>query len=135
MPKNIWTGTAGAPVSTFNVATERRDLNVADRILELQPSETPFLVIGDKTSTGTAESLEETWYDDDLAPWWTEAGATATDVATTITVVDGSIVKPKDLIKNTTTGEVMFVEAVSGNDLTVKRGYGCLLYTSPSPRD
>ena len=125
MPKNIWDGTAGSPVSSFNVATERRDLNVADRILELQPSETPFLVIGDKTSTGSASSLEETWYDDDLAPWWTEAnGAEADTGATTITVADGSIVKAKDLIKNTTTGEVMFVSAVSGNDLTVTRAYG-----------
>ena len=35
-----------------------------------------------------------------------------------------SIVKPKDLIKNTTTGEVMFVTDVSGNDLTVERAYG-----------
>ena len=124
MPKNIWTGTDGAPVSSFNVATERRDLNVADRILELQPSETPFLVIGDKTSTGTAKSLEETWYDDDLAPWWTESDGGNTDAETTITVNDGTIVKPKDLIKNTSTGEVMFVSAVSGNDLTVERAYG-----------
>ena len=124
MPKNIWTGTDGAPVDSFRIDTDRRDLNVADRILELQPSETPFLVIGDKTSSGTAKSLEETWYDDDLAPWWTEAGSDGLAGDTTITVNDGSIVKPKDLIKNTTTGEVMFVTDVSGNVLTVERAYG-----------
>jgi hypothetical protein len=124
MAKNIWTGTDGAPVDSFRIDTDRRDLNVADRILELQPSETPFLVIGDKTSSGTAKSLEETWYDDDLAPWWTEAGSDGLAGDTTITVNDGSIVKPKDLIKNTTTGEVMFVTDVSGNDLTVERAYG-----------
>lgn len=124
MPKNIWTGTPGSPVTSFNIDTDRRDLNVADRILELQPSATPFLVIGDRTSTGAAKSLEETWYDDDLAPWWTEASATATTSDTEITLNDGSIVKPKDLIKNTTTKEVMFVEAVSGDKVTVKREYG-----------
>jgi len=124
MAKNIWEGTDGAPVSSFNIGTDRRDLNVADKILELQPSETPFLVIGDKTSVGTAKSLEETWYDDDLAPWWTEAADAYLIDATTIILVDGSIVKAKDLIKNTTTGEVMLVTAVSGNDVTVKRAVG-----------
>ena len=124
MAQNIWTGTDGAPVSSFNIGTDRRDLNVADKILELQPSETPFLVIGDKTSVGTAKSLEETWYDDDLAPWWTEAGADYLIGATTITLVDGSIVRAKDLIKNTTTGEVMVVISVSGNDVTVERAVG-----------
>jgi hypothetical protein len=124
MAQNIWTGTDGAPVSSFNIGTDRRDLNVADKILELQPSETPFLVIGDKTSVGTAKSLEETWYDDDLAPWWTEAGADYLIDATTITLVDGSIVRAKDLIKNTTTGEVMVVISVSGNDVTVERAVG-----------
>ena len=124
MAKNIWEGTDGAPVSSFNIGTDRRDLNVADKILELQPSETPFLVIGDKTSVGTAKSLEETWYDDDLAPWWTEAADDYLIDATTIILVDGSIVKAKDLIKNTTTGEVMLVTAVSGNDVTVERAVG-----------
>lgn len=124
MAKNIWSGSSGAPVTTFNIDTDRRDLNVADEILELQPSETPFMVIGNKTSSSSAQSLEETWYDDDLAPWWTTAdGAEADTEATTITLADGSIVKPKDLIKNTSTGEIMFVESVSGDDVTVKREY------------
>ena len=123
MAKNIWTGSAGAPVTSFNIDTDRRDLNVADDILELQPSETPFMVIGNKTSNVSAQSLEETWYDDDLAPWWTTAGATALATDTTITLTDASIVKPKDLLKDTTTGEIMFVESISGNDVTVKRGY------------
>lgn len=123
MAKNIWTGSAGAPVTSFNIDTDRRDLNVADDILELQPSETPFMVIGNKTSNVSAQSLEETWYDDDLAPWWTTAGATATDTDTTITLTDASIVKPKDLLKDTTTGEIMFVESISGNDVNVKRAY------------
>ena len=124
MAKNIWSGTSGAPVTSFNIDTDRRDLNVADDILELQPSETPFLVIGNKTSNVTAQSLEETWYDDDLAPWWTKAdGAEADTDETTISLDDASIVKPKDLIKNTSTGEIMFVESISGDDVTVKRGY------------
>lgn len=124
MAKNIWSGTAGSPVSTFNIDTDRRDLNVANEILELQPAETPFMVIGNRTSSSQAQSLEETWYDDDLAPWWTTLSASYLAGDTTISLTDASIVKPKDLIKNTSTGEVMFVESISGSDVTVVRGYG-----------
>jgi len=124
MAANIWTGTSGAPVKSFNIDTDRRDLNVADEILELQPSATPFLVIANRTSNTSAKSLEETWYDDDLAPWHTTANGAYTDSETTITLADASICKPKDLLKNTSTGEIMFVESISGNDVTVTRAYG-----------
>jgi len=125
MAKNVWSGSSGSPITTFNIDTDRRDLNVADEILELQPSETPFMVIGNKTSNVTAQSLEETWFDDDLAPWWTTAdGAEADTDETTISLSDASIVKPKDLLKNTSTGEIMFVESISGDDVTVQRAYG-----------
>ena len=124
MAKNIWTGSSGAPVESFNIGTDRRDLNVANEILELQPNATPFLVIGQRTSNVSAQSLEETWYDDDLAPWYTTADGDYTDSATTISLTDASICRPKDLLKNTATGEVLFVESISGNDVTVIREYG-----------
>lgn len=125
MAKNIWSGSSGSPITTFNIDTDRRDLDVASDILELQPSETPFLVIGQRASQSSANSMEVTWFDDDLAPWWTSADGEVADAdATTISLNDASIVKAKDLIKNTSTGEIMFVESVSGNDVTVTRGYG-----------
>src|SRR6056297_1845268 len=98
MAKNIWTGSSGAPVESFNIGTDRRDLNVANEILELQPNATPFLVIGQRTSNVSAQSLEETWYDDDLAPWYTTADGDYTDSATTISLTDASICRPKDLL-------------------------------------
>jgi len=124
MAKNIWEGSDGSPITSFNIDTDRRDLNVANEILELEPSETPFLVIGQRASTGTAQSLEETWFDDELAPWWTEADSTYVDGETEIELKDASICKPKDLLKNAATGEVMFVESISGDTVTVKREYG-----------
>jgi len=124
MAKNIWQGTDGSPITSFNIDTDRRDLNVADEILELEPSETPFLVIGQRASTGTAKSLEETWFDDELAPWWTEAADSYTNEETEIELKDASICKPKDLLKNAATGEVLFVESITGDTVTVKREYG-----------
>lgn len=49
--------------------------------------------------------------------------ATASNTATSITVDKGAVVEPSSVIMNTKTNEYMFVSAVSGNTLTVVRGF------------
>lgn len=51
------------------------------------------------------------------------ASAAADDTATSITVDKGAVVEPSSVIMNTKTNEYMFVSAVSGNTLTVVRGF------------
>lgn len=51
------------------------------------------------------------------------ASAEANEAATSITVDKGAVVEPSSVIMNTTTNEYMFVSAVSGNTLTVVRGF------------
>lgn len=51
------------------------------------------------------------------------ASAEANDSATSITVDKGAVVEPSSVIMNTRTNEYMFVSAVSGNTLTVVRGF------------
>jgi hypothetical protein len=51
------------------------------------------------------------------------AKAEANDTATSITVDKGAVVEPSSVIMNTKTNEYMFVSAVSGNTLTVVRGF------------
>ena len=51
------------------------------------------------------------------------ASAAANDTATSITVDKGAVVEPSSVIMNTKTNEYMFVSAVSGNTLTVVRGF------------
>lgn len=51
------------------------------------------------------------------------ASATANNSATSITVDKGAVVEPSSVIMNTKTNEYMFVSAVSGNTLTVVRGF------------
>jgi hypothetical protein len=51
------------------------------------------------------------------------ASATANNTATSITVDKGAVVEPSSVIMNTKTNEYMFVSAVSGNTLTVVRGF------------
>lgn len=51
------------------------------------------------------------------------ASAEANNTATSITVDKGAVVEPSSVIMNTKTNEYMFVSAVSGNTLTVVRGF------------
>lgn len=51
------------------------------------------------------------------------ASATAEKTANSITVDKGAVVEPSSVIMNTKTNEYMFVSAVSGNTLTVVRGF------------
>ena len=51
------------------------------------------------------------------------ASAAASNAATSITVDKGAVVEPSSVIMNTKTNEYMFVSAVSGNTLTVVRGF------------
>lgn len=51
------------------------------------------------------------------------ASAAANTTATSITVDKGAVVEPSSVIMNTKTNEYMFVSAVSGNTLTVVRGF------------
>ena len=51
------------------------------------------------------------------------AAAEANSTASSITVDKGAVVEPSSVIMNTKTNEYMFVSAVSGNTLTVVRGF------------
>lgn len=51
------------------------------------------------------------------------ASEAASNSATSITVDKGAVVEPSSVIMNTKTNEYMFVSAVSGNTLTVVRGF------------
>lgn len=69
-------------------------------------------------------SQEFQWTTDKYIPFVTQASGTISDVATTLTVDDGDIFNVNDRLQNNDTGEVMLVTGISGDDLTVVRGYG-----------
>jgi len=126
--QNIWQGTDGAPVKSFNIDRERRKIDVASDILELQPHETPFLVLAGRVNKKPVKSLEVVWYDDDLDSWWTKATNSANSgvvaaATAEFDVEDPDSFKPKDIIKVARTGEIMIVNAIAGDTLSVTRGY------------
>lgn len=63
------------------------------------------------------------------------ASAAANNTATSITVDKGAVVEPSSVIMNTKTNEYMFVSAVSGNTLTVVRGFAESTATAVTQND
>lgn len=93
--------------------------DVTDELLMLNPHQTPMLSL---VGYGTpVTQVEHAWFEDEMFADETRADAKATVAATTLKVEDGSIFEPKHVIK--AGEEFLLVTAVSGNDLTVERGY------------
>ncbi|QIG62522.1 major capsid protein [Sporosarcina phage Lietuvens] len=93
--------------------------DVTDELLLLNPHQTPMLAL---VGYGTpVTQVAHAWFEDEMYADETTATAQALAAATTLSVADGSIFEKGHIIK--AGEEFLLVEAVSTNDLTVKRGY------------
>lgn len=124
--RNIWDASNTSPSLTYYVDTDRRDIDISNEISYLVPEATPFLTILLRARMESVGSTEYIWYDQGAPTWYTQInnGGGYSDSDTEIVVDDGSFIRAKDIIKNTTTGEIMYVSDVSTNTLTVVREYG-----------
>lgn len=126
--RNIWAGTDGSPVLTTNIDSDRRDIDIANEVALLMPEATPFISILMRARKVPVDSAEFIWYDKNEQKWWTTLSSSYADASAhsedTISVSDASFIRPKDILKNAATGEIMRVKSISGSDITVERGYG-----------
>jgi len=93
--------------------------SVTDELLLLNPHQTPMISL-----VGFGESVsqvERQWFEDEMYADETTLTAELTNSATTVAVADGSIFQAKHVIK--IGEELALVTAVTGNNLTVTRGY------------
>jgi len=108
------------PISTLNFANPARDLTPALEVINQNSTGLLSLIgIGPPVSVTKHE-----WSDDVLAP---ELDALGDDILvgdTTVPVTDGTRFVVGEVIVVQEHGECMRVTAVTGNDLTVVRGYG-----------
>src|SRR4051794_4797661 len=99
-PSNI-TGARG----TGNVLQANRRPDLKSRIFDLQPEDTPLVVLLDKLPSKTTGNPEFSWFEQDLEPRYDTTSALATNVATTIAVNNASYFAQHDLVYVPRTGE------------------------------
>lgn len=114
------------PRRTDNVLAAQRVIDMGSEILLLQPDAAPLTVILKNIQQGgrsmPAKDSKFSWLEDDIFSRTGVASGAHTNVATTINVVDGSIFPAESLALNTRTNEIVFVQSVAANALTVTRG-------------
>lgn len=113
-------------VLTFDLDTQRRDLDVSKEIVRYMPEENPWLVMTLQSRKIPTRTAAYYWWESDVYSYWTQInnGGGYNASATSIVVDDGTVFKAKDIAKIPRTSEIMFVSAVATNTLTVVRGYG-----------
>lgn len=119
MPVTV-TGARG----TLNLNQTIRDIDMADAVTLLQPDAAPLTTLTKMIAKKSASDPKFQWAEDDLDPRFDVTAATATNVATSLTVTNGSYFAANDLVRITRTGEVVLVTAVAANVLTIVRGVG-----------
>jgi hypothetical protein len=132
MPVSVIPGTANdrgsvnAADTTSNL--QRYVIDMKEAVAELEPSEIPFVTMLTNSEFGTrnAASTKIEWPETEDIPAITVAAASFLVGATSFAVAagTGAYFKPNDLIRNDLTGEVMRIDSVATDTLTVVRGIG-----------
>lgn len=122
-------------MQTTYVGTLPQKTVISDRIIMIEPMDMPLVAALGLNNEGkfnfvntpgkSYEWLEDTY--SSLSTTGNDTDLTNDSTITTITVTDGSIFQPGDVIQ--ADSEYMWVSAVSTNDLTVTRDYGGALST------
>ena len=111
---------------TGNVLADIKEIDMADSVLELEPSAAPLTVFTKKLSKKRAINPKFDWLEDELAPRFDQINAGAGYAAgiTALVVDNGAYFQAEDMVYVTRTGEVIRVVSVATNTLTVVRGVG-----------
>ncbi len=104
----------------------RTRLDMAQKVLELEPTSTPLLVLTKRADSRSCHNSKFLWQEDQLLARFDRInnGAGYSSSATSLVVDNGAYFAQDDLVYVTRTGEVMRVQSVSTNTLTVVRGIG-----------
>lgn len=114
--------------STANIPASRRVRDVDRGIAYVDPDENPLIAVtrGAKDGSKSCYNSKFEWIEKDmLPPRWDQVNGAATTGETALTVDNGGYFTVGDLVKVSTTGEVVLVTAKpSANVLTITRSFG-----------
>jgi hypothetical protein len=111
---------------TGNISADQRSIDMSQRITLLEPDASPLTVLSKRIRTQRAIDPKFSWLEDARDPRFSATAAGVTNVATSFAVVagQGTYFAQYQLVQNTRTGEVIRVQSVATDTLTVVRGVG-----------
>ncbi len=113
-----------------NIASTQRKIDMQEKILLLEPEAAPLTVILQRTKKGSlrerAIDTKFSWHNDEAEGRFDAINNAAgyTNAATSVVVDTGTLFAVDDLVLVPRTAEILQVEAISTNTLTVERGWG-----------
>lgn len=113
-----------ATAGTQAIEQQQRKVDMADRILLLEPDAAPLTQISKSITRTKTGNPKFSWMEDELDPRFDVTTGTFTNVATTIAVTNGGYFRAQQMVLVPRTGEVFRVSSVAANNLTVIRGIG-----------
>lgn len=119
-PGTLVTGQRG----TTGIEQQQRKVDMADKILLLEPDSAPLTVISKRLTKQKTGNPKFSWMEDELDPRFDVTTGTFTNVATTINVTNGGYFRAQQIVYVPRTGESFRVVSVAVNALTVVRGVG-----------
>jgi hypothetical protein len=122
---------------TLDILSARRVVDIMDKIHLLEPDKTPLTILLSKLRRSTAINPEYSWVEDVLMPKSATANGahTSTDTAIALQSGEGSYFRAHDILKDTTSGEIMKVTSVASDTLTVTRSWGATAAASIADND
>lgn len=122
-PGTLVTGQRGT-AGTQGIEAQQRKVDMADRILLLEPEAAPLTVITKNISKKATGNPKFSWLEDELDPRFDVTTAISLAADTSIDVTNGGYFRAQQMVYVPRTGEMMRVSSVAVNVLTVVRGVG-----------
>lgn len=110
--------------ATNTIDQDQRKIDMADKILLLEPDSAPLTVITKNIGKKSTGDPKFKWQEDELEPRWDLTNGSVLVGGTSVTVDNGGYFQVANIVYVPRTGESMRVTAVAGNVLTVVRGVG-----------
>lgn len=104
---------------TLDLNQSQRKIDMRDKILQLEPTKSPLVVLLSKLRSQKAMSPKFEWMEDVILPKSINAaaGASAAGLTITVTTPEGNYFKAGDLVKIIRTGEVIRITSVTATTL------------------
>lgn len=114
----------GGQRGTGNILSNKRKVDMSDKIAYLEPKKSPLMVLLKKISKKEAKNPKFEWLEEESIPRYDQANGAINSSNTSLVVDNGNYFRAGHVIKDVSTGEQMLVDSVSTNTLTVTRGWG-----------